>query len=664
MMVPSFPLLPKAPMPQGHSAKSAPVDPDGHARMGLGAGEGSAGIAASFASALDAHAGRFAGLKGEDLDPASAARSLAPDTKIAGRPPFPLTGDLVLSPAEQPGDRPMDPAPGAHLLQALVPPGDVPQAEGTLASIPDEAGGPSEPGPPARAARIGVNLAETAPPPGDGTNLPQPAEPPGKRLPPREAAAPRGEERPAFAAEMPELAEPKVASPVARPSLAREASSGSQENRLAPSDPEETGQSLADPISAQLAGAPAAQFDGPPPAPRPVLAADVQQERISDPHSVIDRARDRVRDLGVGALLAINPAPGSHPETDQLAKAVPQAEPLAKAGHASARAAEPAALGARGGTARDRAPAALPPDEMGEVDGLSPEHAARAAQDRSGALAVSMRVMQAAADKPGKASASPQPRALDLSRAARDRQDGRSPGETLLVPAIDAEPAEATGSALLTPRPAAADPHVHQPAMSALTPMTANGAGSAPAPAQINPAHSLHPQGATGAAIDQPPLAAQIEDAIDQIADLRETGRAGRPELTVRHSEFGPVSMRFEATASQADLRIALSSRDPGFVPAVQAALVERAGDAGSAATNTGSQGQQSGSQRGGENALGAGSHPGAGERYGSSPGSRQGPAQPYSRQEGDDTRGAASHGAGPAPGSSSAGPRDPGLYA
>jgi hypothetical protein len=141
-----------------------------------------------------------------------------------------------------------------------------------------------------------------------------------------------------------------------------------------------------------------------------------------------------------------------------------------------------------------------------------------------------------------------------------------------------------------------------------------------------------------------PTLAVQIENAIDRIEALRETGRAGHSELTVRHAEFGPVSLRIEPVAG--DLRAILSSRDPGFVQAIHTALIERAAEAGGAGLN-GQAGQQSGQQSSsgrpsdGQFAWGQ-QH--SGERYGSSPGSGQSAAQPYSRQEGEDTTGAASH--------------------
>lgn len=147
-----------------------------------------------------------------------------------------------------------------------------------------------------------------------------------------------------------------------------------------------------------------------------------------------------------------------------------------------------------------------------------------------------------------------------------------------------------------------------------------------------------------------------LEQVTQQVSEAREAGRSVRPELTVRHSDFGTVAMRIEpgVTGAAGDWRASLSARDPGFVPAVQAALVERAVSAASdtASTQSGfSQGggSQSGFQ-GGSSQRGSDSNPQSGllqngsgfgapnggseQRYGSSTGSGQGSAQPYPGEE------------------------------
>lgn len=121
----------------------------------------------------------------------------------------------------------------------------------------------------------------------------------------------------------------------------------------------------------------------------------------------------------------------------------------------------------------------------------------------------------------------------------------------------------------------------------------------------------------------------QLEQTITAVGDLREALRAARPEMTLRHAEFGAVSLRLEAAGAQ-DWRVVLASRDPGFVPAIQAALVERA-VAAAAETSLGA------GQQGGQN--------GSGEpRYGSSLGSGQGGSQPYSGQQTSRDEGGLAH--------------------
>lgn len=147
-----------------------------------------------------------------------------------------------------------------------------------------------------------------------------------------------------------------------------------------------------------------------------------------------------------------------------------------------------------------------------------------------------------------------------------------------------------------------------------------------------------------GAPNASPPVL--VERLVEQIADAREAGRTVRPELTLRHGEFGQVGLRIDAGSSTnvGEWRATLMARDPGFVPAVQAALGERI----SAASESGLSNNGAFSQRGNENGPpSSGSNPsgqsgsqssatnGGGEqRYGSSTGEGQGPAKPYSGEE------------------------------
>lgn len=139
-----------------------------------------------------------------------------------------------------------------------------------------------------------------------------------------------------------------------------------------------------------------------------------------------------------------------------------------------------------------------------------------------------------------------------------------------------------------------------------------------------------------------PRLAPQIETAIEQIADARQATRIARPEILMRHGEFGLVSMRLDAPGG--DLRATLAARDPGFVPAVQNALAERtvvaAGESAAATSQRGGeQSQQSGT---GSNGSGHGQQTGNGfsQNYGSSTGSSQGSSQPKLGQHGIEARG------------------------
>ncbi|MHA7820963.1 MAG: hypothetical protein ACX930_15050 [Erythrobacter sp.] len=131
-------------------------------------------------------------------------------------------------------------------------------------------------------------------------------------------------------------------------------------------------------------------------------------------------------------------------------------------------------------------------------------------------------------------------------------------------------------------------------------------------------------------------IASQIDNAIEQLAEAREAGRAARPEMTVRHSEFGAINMRIEAAG--ADLRATLSARDPGFVPAIQAALAERG--VGPATDANASQSQR-GHEQGPGHQSSQGSSTGHGQqsdpRYGSSTGSDHASSQPYLEQTASD---------------------------
>jgi hypothetical protein len=139
------------------------------------------------------------------------------------------------------------------------------------------------------------------------------------------------------------------------------------------------------------------------------------------------------------------------------------------------------------------------------------------------------------------------------------------------------------------------------------------------APGLIAAAASAAPQPAPNPTEPAAPAAPTLEQTIAQADTLREALRAARPEMTLRHAEFGAVSLRLEATGSES-WRAVLAARDPGFVPAIQAALAERAVTAASATDTAGSFLGQNGTSD---------------QRYGASPNGGQGGHSPHLSQSG-----------------------------
>jgi hypothetical protein len=180
---------------------------------------------------------------------------------------------------------------------------------------------------------------------------------------------------------------------------------------------------------------------------------------------------------------------------------------------------------------------------------------------------------------------------------------------------------EASASALSVPAPALL-PELVEAASSAAAPtQPATPALAQTAPAQPAPTERAEVRG---------PSASQ-ESTIAQVGEIREALRSVRPEMTLRHAEFGLISLRIEGAASQ-DPRAVLASRDPGFIPAIQTALAERAMAAAADTAGTGSH-------------TGSGSGSGSDQRtYGFSLGSGQGSSQPYLEQSGKRDEGASQH--------------------
>ncbi|MCL9998826.1 MAG: hypothetical protein NBV68_05560, partial [Erythrobacter sp.] len=195
--------------------------------------------------------------------------------------------------------------------------------------------------------------------------------------------------------------------------------------------------------------------------------------------------------------------------------------------------------------------------------------------------------------------------------------------DAVRVPSLGAEPALASASVPATlpdtseAAPAATAASSAAPAPSAAT-LSANLApAQSPLPATPLPDHPADPRSASPAS-----ATAQIESAIAQVGDIREALRNARPAMTLSHAEFGAVTLRLEPAAPD-QWRAVLASRDPGFVPAIHAALETRA-IAAAAEASANFSGQSGAHQNGTPD-----------QRYGSSPNGGQGSPQPYLGQSG-----------------------------
>ncbi|MEL6237061.1 MAG: hypothetical protein AAFQ90_00560 [Pseudomonadota bacterium] len=216
------------------------------------------------------------------------------------------------------------------------------------------------------------------------------------------------------------------------------------------------------------------------------------------------------------------------------------------------------------------------------------------------------------------------------------------PSQSFLSQSMDAE-AGAQGQAQ-----AEAEPPSGSSAHGSTAAVAAPTAASASATSIPAPITAPSPSPATPAPVATTPnpsaaSAQMLEQVTQQVADAREAGRGLRPELTVKHAEFGAVSMRMEPGAGGAvsDWRATLSARDPEFVPAVQAALTERgviaASESGFSQTGSSQRGLDQNPQSGSQNSAGSGGANSASDQsYGSSRGGDKGSAQPYSGEEGD----------------------------
>jgi len=309
--------------------------------------------------------------------------------------------------------------------------------------------------------------------------------------------------------------------------------------------------------------------------------------------------------LPVALALPVSPATVGPAPMAVLVPDATDAGPAVTAAAAAAGLPVPAAL--RGPAAR-LLPAA-PPPAMSAPDAEADPAAnvlARPAQPAAPAAAPASPLPAS-----GRVAATAQPAAAPVPALAADPDPEPAPGpapaslpaaDALLDALPDAGPAASTASATATTPPASAMPALPLPATPLADRITdSRAAGVSPAP--------------------------PLESAIAQVGDIREALRAARPAMTLRHAEFGAVSIRLEPAAPD-QWRAVLASRDPGFVPAIQAALDARA--IAAAGDTSASFAGQSGTHHNGASQNGAGDH-----RYGSSPNPGQGSPQPYLGQSG-----------------------------
>lgn len=314
------------------------------------------------------------------------------------------------------------------------------------------------------------------------------------------------------------------------------------------------------------------------PAPTPEVLPRVPTQ-VSAPEE--DPVLDNVPSQPVLAVVPTGPIPVAVPVQESVAQAIrPSPDPAVRLSKQVAAAAPSASAAGRVTAAAQPGVAEmLPPSPGAPVPPAAPPPAAAAKPlpARAGALPSEPQVLAVAPPEPA--------------------------GEVVAGsdPASPAAPAAAAAA----PAPS---PHPHPAALtSAIAPDT---------PAPHRPEPRVEPHGAAGAPHQRA--------AVEQVGALREALREARPAMVLNHADFGAVSVRLEAGGGDT-WRAVLASRDPGFVPAIQAALADRTVAAAAGAPDSGSFAGQQGIHQ-----------PSPGEhRSGSSPSGGQGSSQPYLGQSG-----------------------------
>jgi hypothetical protein len=149
----------------------------------------------------------------------------------------------------------------------------------------------------------------------------------------------------------------------------------------------------------------------------------------------------------------------------------------------------------------------------------------------------------------------------DIKMAVR-RDEGAAPLARAAAP-VPLPDAAAAATARPVVRPGSVPAVDNQPPIAAPLPQVTAAAVQAPVTAAT-----------AAASTDAAPTRHDFEAVVDRLTEARDLARPGRADLHLNHREFGAVSVQFEL-AGQA-LKVAMSSPDQAFAPAVQAALAER----------------------------------------------------------------------------------------
>ncbi|ANK12588.1 hypothetical protein A9D12_06090 [Erythrobacter neustonensis] len=373
-------------------------------------------------------------------------------------------------------------------------------------------------------------------------------------------------------------------------------------------------------------------------APKPQRAlADVVSEGMADPAIVSDSpAVPALADIDAPEMAQADEGLGTDDAADpDAAPVIVAAAPLAPI-PAAIPVASLAAIPAGSGVASERSGAATSPLSGPALPAVSPPPIMAT---QAIALEPGQPILPGAPI--GQAVAAPAAKAMAPSPLSSEPRDAAAPPSGPPRPAASAalRPADSGDDAALTAAPSMPSAPTAAPALASApagdTAMAAPAAlpqGSAPA--QFPTQTQTQPQAAAASAAadrggDQRTAAGTIESTIAQVGSLREAVREARPAMTVQHAEFGAVSVRLEQAAPD-QWRAVLASRDPGFVPAIHAALDTRAVAAADASASF--------AQHHGASQNGAGD-----QRYGASPNGGQGSSQPYPGHSG-------SHGGDAAP--------------